>query len=80
MQEHRIKIGEGGRLIIPAPYRKAMGVHPGDELVIRLQDGELRLFQQAEALKRIRAAVKNGKHTKSHLDNFLAFRRKDSGE
>lgn len=80
MQEQRIKIGEGGRLIIPAPYRKAMGVHPGDELVIRMQDGELRLFQQAEALKRIRAAVKRRKLKNYSVDDFLAFRREDSGE
>jgi len=80
MQEHRIKVGEGGRLIIPAPYRKAMGVHPGDELVIRMQDGELRLFQQVEALKRIRAAVKRRKLKNYGVDDFLAFRREDSGE
>ena len=80
MQEQRIKIGEGGRLIIPALYRKAMGVQLGDELVIRIQDGELRLFQQAEALKRIRAAVKRGKRKENHTEDFLTFRRKDSGE
>lgn len=80
MQDHRIRLGEGGRLIIPAAYRKMMGVCPGDELVIRIQDGELRLFQQAEALKRIRAAVKRGSGKARHTDNFLAFRRKDSAE
>lgn len=80
MQEQRIKIGEGGRVIIPALYRRAMGIHPGDDLVVRLQDGELRLFRQAEALKRIRAAVKRGKHKHGGVDDFLALRRKDSGE
>ena len=80
MQEQRIKIGEGGRLVIPALYRKAMGVQVGDELIIRVQNGELRLFQQAEALKRLRAVVKKGGGKESHTEDFLAFRRKDSGE
>jgi AbrB family looped-hinge helix DNA binding protein len=92
--EFRIKIGEGGRMIIPAAYRKAMHIHPGDELVARLQNGELRLFQQTEALKRIRTAVKKNVFTvvkrkacvtakrevKNHVSDFLAFRKKDSGE
>ena len=80
MQEQRIKLGEGGRLIIPAPYRKAMGVHPGDELIIRMQDGELRLFQQTQALKRIRAAVRRRKLENYGVRDFLAFRREDGGE
>lgn len=80
MQEQRIKIGEGGRLIIPALFRKALGVHTGDELIISMQDGELRLFQQAQALKRMRAAVKHRKLKDYSVDDFLAFRREDSGE
>jgi AbrB family looped-hinge helix DNA binding protein len=78
MQEHRVKIGEGGRVIIPAYYRKALGVQPGDELVIRLQNGELRLFQQTKALERLRSALKENDVTLSVKD-FLAFRRQDSG-
>lgn len=80
MQEHRIKIGEGGRVVIPAIYRKAIGINPGDELVILVQDGELRLFQQKQALKRIRKAVSKTKHKSSYVDDFLFVRRKDSGE
>lgn len=86
-QEHRVRIGEGGRVIIPAPYRRAMGVQPGDELIIHMYDGELRLFSQAEALKRLRAAVKpahgkarESKASANRTDDFLAFRKKDSGE
>lgn len=80
MNEQRIKLGEGGRLVIPAIYRKAMGVEPGDELVIKIEDGELRIFQQEEALKRLRAIVKNRKPKNYNLDDFLSFRREDSGE
>lgn len=79
MQQHHAKIGEGGRLIIPAAYRKALDLHPGDELIIRIENGELRLFRQSQALQRIRAAVKK-KMTKkiNYVDEFLAERKRDS--
>lgn len=57
MQQH-LKIGEGGRLIIPAVYRKALNLHVGDELIIRLEEGEIRLFRQSEVLKHLRVALK----------------------
>jgi bifunctional DNA-binding transcriptional regulator/antitoxin component of YhaV-PrlF toxin-antitoxin module len=42
--ERRIlKIGPGGRLVIPADFRKSMEVEEGDTVVALLQDGELRL-------------------------------------
>ncbi len=78
--EQRIKIGEGGRLVIPAIYRKALNVEPGDELIIRLDEGELRLFHQKKALEHIRNAVKHSKRTQEATDEFITFRKKDSGE
>jgi bifunctional DNA-binding transcriptional regulator/antitoxin component of YhaV-PrlF toxin-antitoxin module len=38
-----LKLGPGGRLVIPAEFRKAMEVEPGERLVAILEDGELRL-------------------------------------
>ena len=78
MLEQRIKIGEGGRLVIPALYRKELNVQPGDELIIRLDDGELRLFNQQHALQRIRQAVHKKSKTTA-TEDFLAFRKRDSG-
>ena len=36
----RAKIGPSGRLVIPAEYRRALGVDVGDEVVLHLEDGE----------------------------------------
>lgn len=49
------KIAEGGRVVIPAPYREALGIGPGDEVVLRLMDGELRLYSRKEAVRRAQA-------------------------
>lgn len=39
----RVKLGEGGRLVIPAAMREALGVKPGDELALEVEDGELKI-------------------------------------
>lgn len=79
MQQQHAKIGEGGRLIIPAAYRKALGLHVGDELIIRLEAGEIRLFRQSQAIQRIRAvAKKHALKRKSYTDDFLTIRKKDA--
>jgi AbrB family looped-hinge helix DNA binding protein len=41
---HVTKVSAGGRVVIPAPYRKALGIKPGDQLVVRLEDGKLQLW------------------------------------
>ncbi len=76
IQELKIKIGDGGRLVIPSLYRKLLEIKTGDELVVSIQDGELRFFKQKEALKKLREKVK--RNVKNHTDDFLKFRSKDS--
>ena len=81
MLEQHIKIGEGGRVIIPAAYRKELDLHPGDELIMRLQNGEIRLFRQMRAVERIRALVKKKKvKNVNYVDDFIAFRKQESGD
>ncbi|MDX1948879.1 MAG: hypothetical protein SFT90_00060 [Rickettsiales bacterium] len=75
-QEFRIKISDGGRLVIPSLYRKMLDIKSGDELIASIQDGELRFFKQKEALKKIREKVK--RKVKNHTADFLTFRNKDS--
>lgn len=58
MKTFRTKIRAGGRVVIPAPCRAALGLKPGDDLLIDLEDGELRLITPARALQRIQAIVR----------------------
>ena len=51
------KLGSGGRIVIPAAHRKALGLNEGDELLVRIEDGELRIVSQDRALQRLQAAV-----------------------
>ena len=58
MAEVTRKIGPGGRVVIPAEYRKAMGVEPGDEVVIVLEDEEIRIVSLRHAVARAQALVR----------------------
>ena len=53
-----VRLGSNGRLVIPAAYRRALGVAEGDELVVRLEDGELRLESRKRAYRQAQALVR----------------------
>ena len=46
------KVGGGGRIVLPSAYRRALGIKPGDEVVLQLRNGEVRVYSRAEALRR----------------------------
>ena len=58
-KETRQRINENGRLVIPAAFRKALGIAAGDEVVLRIQDDELRITTQQ---KRIQRAQRRARH------------------
>ena len=51
------RIDSGGRVTIPAKYRKALGLRAGDEVVIRLEDAQVRLYSREQARKRAQEYV-----------------------
>jgi AbrB family looped-hinge helix DNA binding protein len=51
MNEIRTKLAEGGRIVIPAEYRQALDLHVGDEVILRLENGTLRIFTPDRAIK-----------------------------
>jgi len=50
-------VAEGGRVVIPARFRKALGIRPGDKVVLQLSEGELRVYSRAEAVRRLQQEV-----------------------
>ena len=74
--ETRTHVNENGRLVIPASFRKALGIHAGDEVVLRLEDDELRITTLKRRLERAKRLVQ--KHLKpgtSLVDELIAERR-----
>jgi len=74
--ETRMRINENGRVVIPASYRKALGIKPGDEVILRMEDDELRITTMNRRLERARRRIR--KYVKpgvSLADELIAERR-----
>ena len=75
-EETRMRVSQNGRIVIPASFRKTLGIKAGDEVLLRLQDHELRITTQQrrvqQAQRRARQYVKPGT---SLVDELLAERR-----
>lgn len=77
----RLRVGDGGRVVIPAAMREEMGIKPGDDLVAHVENGELRLISHQMALTRVQEEMaKYKKPGESVVDEFLAERRAMWGE
>jgi AbrB family looped-hinge helix DNA binding protein len=75
-----VKIIEGGKLVIPAAMRRAMGVERGDTVVVELlPDGELRVRSLAAAVKRAQTLVRGFVRGEgSPVDELIAERRAEA--
>lgn len=72
----RLKINENGRVVIPAPFRKALGVKPGDEVILLWEDDELRITTMKRNIERAqRHARQYLKPGVSLVDELIAERR-----
>ena len=58
MRAFKTKLGKGGRVIVPAEYRRELGVEPGDEIILHLDEEGLRLYTLAQAVARAQALVR----------------------
>ena len=72
----RMRVNENGRVVIPAAFRKRLGIRVGDEVVLQIQDDELRITtlkrNNERAQRMVRKHVKEGT---SLVDELIAERR-----
>jgi AbrB family looped-hinge helix DNA binding protein len=78
--EIRTQISKGGRIIVPAKIRKALEIKAGDELVLRLENGSIRLIPLRQAVHMAQKAVREyvPKET-SLVDALFQARREEAG-
>jgi AbrB family looped-hinge helix DNA binding protein len=75
-QEARLKVNENGRVVIPASFRKALGINPGDEVILSMADDELRITTMKRRIERAQRLVrKYVKAGTSLVDELIAERR-----
>ncbi|GAC1567573.1 MAG: hypothetical protein NVS3B14_14040 [Ktedonobacteraceae bacterium] len=51
MIEIKAKLTEDGKIEIPAEQLKALGLHVGDEIILRMEDGALRILTPRQAIE-----------------------------
>ena len=54
----KLRVGPDGRVLIPAPFREALGLSEGDTLIASIDNGELNLLTRRAAVKRAQAIVR----------------------
>jgi AbrB family looped-hinge helix DNA binding protein len=66
-------------VVIPAEYRRELGLRVGDEVIVRLDDGEVRILSRSDAVRRAQALVRRHVRKGSSLVNeLLKERRRES--
>ncbi|KMO44966.1 AbrB family transcriptional regulator [Methylobacterium tarhaniae] len=81
MESRSTKIVDGGKLIIPASFRREMGIQIGDTVVMEMVDGELRVRSRDAAIieiqRLVRSLVPDGV---SLSDELIADRRAEAAK
>ncbi len=78
MAHRTVKLGERGRLVIPAETRRRLGLKPGDQLVISDRKDELRLLPVSARIKALRGAWADVAPDRGLADELIAERRKEA--
>lgn len=73
------KIDSAGRVLVPLKLRRALGLAGNTDLILRIEDGELRMHTREEAIRRARERLKRLKKPgQSVVAEFLAERQEEA--
>lgn len=59
MNEIKAVIGRGGRLNIPSEHRKALGLAEGDEVLVGISEGAIRIQTREAAIDRVQHMLRD---------------------
>lgn len=78
MREFNVIVGENGRMIIPAMFRKQLDLKAGDEVMVKLsQDNDIIIHTPKQSLKKLQELIKNKGNNESLVDALFEMRRKE---
>ena len=79
MTVHSVKIDASGRMVLPAPVRRALGIEGPDELIVEIEAGQVRLASRRAALEAALEEVRKYLPADADLaDELIAERRAES--
>jgi bifunctional DNA-binding transcriptional regulator/antitoxin component of YhaV-PrlF toxin-antitoxin module len=79
VQSHDVRMGERGRLVLPAEIRRALRVEAGDHLVAWLDDGGVRLARRRQLAREARGPLRRLTPDRDLVGELLAERRAEAG-
>jgi len=78
--EIRTQISKSGRIVLPAKLRRALEIRAGDEIVMRLENGTIRIIPLRQAVKLAQKAVRQYvPEGVSLVDALIKERREEAG-
>ena len=82
MSNKTTHVSSGGRVLIPAQIRRALGLKDGDEVLVSLDDktGEVRIATRRQRIKKARTLVKSRVGKKRSLATELIAERRAEAE
>jgi bifunctional DNA-binding transcriptional regulator/antitoxin component of YhaV-PrlF toxin-antitoxin module len=57
MHQIKTKLGEDGQIVIPPEFLQALGLEVGDTVILRLEDGKVRIFTPQQAIRRAQELI-----------------------
>ena len=73
----RVRLGQEGRLVVPAPIRKELGFESGDALVARVHNERL-IVEKSDVVERRLRAYFGKFRGRSLADELIAERREEA--
>ena len=58
MEQTSAHVAENGRLVIPAAFRRALGLESGGDVMLQLENGELRIVTKRQQLAKAKALIR----------------------
>ena len=80
MDAQRGKLRSGGRLQVPADFRRTLGLADGDAVLLRIVDGELHVQPLRNALSRVQARLRAHTPAGASLSGELIAERRQASE
>jgi AbrB family looped-hinge helix DNA binding protein len=79
-EETRVRVSQNGRVVIPASFRRALGIEIGDEVLLRMGDDELRITTQQRRIERAQRRARSYLKRGTSLVNELLAERREAAK
>ena len=78
-ERYIITLGERGRLVLPAPVRRRLDLHPGDRLIVTVEaQGDLRIVSAREQARHLFGIYHDLAPGRSLADELITERREEA--